>query len=124
MSCVVQGRAQGHRGASFVEIYQNCNVKRGVRMGSDGFLRLVDVAEVGLDQILVHDEQQPFPSLAFALSRLNVDDESPTPFGVFRDVQRTEYSSAVADQVMEAADAQGPGDLAALLRSNGTWPVG
>ena len=149
--------AHAHRGSSFVEIYQNCNVfndgqfdgvikkqqrdemminlvhgepilfgadrQRGVQMGEDGFLRLVDVADVGLDRILVHDKHHPFPSLAFALSRLNTDDASPTPFGVFRDVDRHEYSSSVADQVMAASEAQGPGDLSALLRSNGTWPV-
>ena len=150
--------AHEHRGASFVEIYQNCNVfndgqfdgvikkqnrdemminlvhgepmvfgaerQRGVLMGDDGFLRLVDVADVGIDRILVHDQYHRFPSLAFALSRLNTDDDSPTPFGIFRDVQRAEYSSAVRDQVLEAAEAKGPGDLAELLRSNGTWQVG
>ena len=97
--------------------------ERGVMMGEDGFLRLVDVADVGLDRILVHDQHHPYPSLAFALSRLNTDDHSPTPFGVFRDIQRPEYSHAVADQVMAASERKGPGDLEALLRSNGTWTV-
>ena len=97
--------------------------ERGVMMGEDGFLRLVDVADVGLDRILVHDQHHPFPSLAFALSRLNTDDHSPTPFGVFRSVQREEYTTAVADQVMSASEAKGPGDLDALIRSNGTWTV-
>ena len=150
-------RAQQHRGASFVEIYQNCNVfndgqfnditkknqrdemmidlvhgepilfgaenQRGVMQGSDGFLRIVEVADVGIDNILVHDEYHPFPSLAFALARLNTDDHSPTPFGVFREFERPEYSQAVADQVVAASEAKGPGDLEALLRSNGTWRV-
>jgi 2-oxoglutarate ferredoxin oxidoreductase subunit beta len=149
--------AHDHRGASFVEIYQNCNVfndgqfaditkkqmrdemmidlvhgepilfgaerQRGVMMGDDGFLRLVEVADVGIDRILVHDQYHTYPSLAFALSRLNTDDHSPTPFGVFREIERQEYTTAVGDQVMAAADAKGPGDLAALLRSNGTWHV-
>jgi 2-oxoglutarate ferredoxin oxidoreductase subunit beta len=149
--------AHAHQGASFVEIYQNCNVfndgqfdditkknrreemmidlvhgepitfgadrSRGVMQGSDGFLKLVDVADVGLDNILIHDAQAPYPSLAFALARLNDDDHSPTPFGVFRDVTRTEYSQAVSDQVVAASDAKGPGDLRDLLASNGTWTV-
>ncbi len=149
--------AHAHRGASFVEIYQNCNVfndgqfagvtkksvrdemlidlvhgepiifgaerQRGVVMGSDGQLRLVDLADVAPDDVLVHDANRDDPSLAFALARLSTDDVSPTPFGVFRDVQRQEYAGAVADQVLDASERRGPGDIEALLRSNGTWTV-
>jgi 2-oxoglutarate ferredoxin oxidoreductase subunit beta len=149
--------AHEHRGASFVEIYQNCNVfndgqfnditkrqardemminlvhgepilfgaerQRGVMMGSDGFLRIVEVADVGIERILVHDQHHAHPSLAFALGRLNTDDHSPTPFGIFRSVDRPEYASAVSGQLAAAAEKKGPGDLAALLRSNGTWQV-
>src|SRR5690606_30792559 len=43
--------------------------QRGVMMGSDGFLRLVEVADVGIDAILVPDQFAPNPSLAFALAR-------------------------------------------------------
>ncbi len=149
--------AHDHRGASFVEIYQNCNVfndgqfnditkrsvrdemmidlvhgepilfgadhRRGVMMASDGHLRLVDVADAGIDQILIHDVHHPYPSLAFALARLNRDDHSPTPFGVFREVERPEFASSVSAQLAAASEAKGPGDLNALLRSNGTWTV-
>ena len=62
--------------------------QRGVVMGSDGQLRLVEVADVGEDALLVHDAARPDPSLAFALARLSNDDHSPTPFGVFRQVER------------------------------------
>jgi len=149
--------AHDHEGASFVEIYQNCNVfndgqfdgvtkrnvreemmidlvhgqpirfgadgHRGVVMKSDGELAIVDVSEVGENQLLVHDAHRHDPSLAFALARLSYDDHSPTPFGVFRSVQRTEYASAVSAQVAASSTRSGPGDLAALLRSNGTWTV-
>ena len=98
--------------------------QRGVMMGTDGFLQLVDVAEVGLGRILVHDAHHPYPSLAFALARLNTDDRSPTPFGVFRQVERQEYAGAVSAQLTATAAQKGPGDLTALLRSNGTWQVG
>jgi 2-oxoglutarate ferredoxin oxidoreductase subunit beta len=97
--------------------------RRGVMMAEDGHLRLVDVAEVGLERILVHDMHHPYPSLAFALARLSEDDHSPTPFGVFREVQRTEFAGAVGAQLAAASESKGPGDLAALLRSNGTWTV-
>jgi len=149
--------AHAHQGASFVEIYQNCNVfndvqfagatkkasrdemmidlahgepilfgnenQRGVMQGTDGFLHIVEVADVGLDRILVHDEKNEHPSLAFALARLNSDDHSPTPFGVFRNIERAEYTKSVSDQVLAASEANGPGDLNTLLASNGTWTV-
>jgi 2-oxoglutarate ferredoxin oxidoreductase subunit beta len=97
---------------------------KGVVMGADGQLRLVDVADVGEDALLVHDVHRHDPSLAFALARLSHDDHSPTPFGVFRNVERPDYGTALGHQVLAAVEQKGPGDLASLLRSNGTWTVG
>ncbi len=97
--------------------------RRGVVMGSDGQLRFVDVEHLGTDELLVHDARRPDPSLAFALARLSNDDRSPTPIGVFRQVERPEYSAAMARQVLGASERRGPGDLSKLLRSNGTWSV-
>ena len=150
--------AHAHRGASFVEILQNCNVfndgafeditgrekrsemiidlhhgeqirfgadrQRGVVMGSDGQLRIVEVADVGEDALLVHDAHRDDPSLAFALARLSSDVHSPTPMGVFRSVERPDYGAGVSTQLLQASERKGPGDLAELLRSNGTWQVG
>ena len=88
-----------------------------------GGSRVVDVAEVGEDRILVHDEQRTDPGLAFALSRLSRGPMEPTPIGVFRAVDRAEYV-AETDLQLDAALAQkGGGDLAALLRSGATWEV-
>lgn len=92
-------------------------------MGQDGQLRLVDVADVGEDALLVHDAHRSDPSLAFALARLSSDDHSPTPFGIFRSVERPDYGTSVGNQLAAAAASKGPGDLAALLRSSGTWTV-
>ena len=98
--------------------------QRGVMMGSDGFLRLVEVADVGLDNILVHDRYHTYPSLAFALARLNTDDHSPTPFGVFRERRAPRVHVGGRRPARRGQrEAKGPGDLAALLRSNGTWTV-
>lgn len=149
--------AHDHQGASFVEIFQNCNVFndgqfegvtgkenredrlinlrhgeqlrfgkdgcKAVVMGRDGQLRIVDAADVSDDEILVHDAHRTDPSLAFALARLSNDDASPTPFGVFRQVERPEYSHETGRQLVAASERKGPGDLGALLRSNGTWTV-
>jgi 2-oxoglutarate ferredoxin oxidoreductase subunit beta len=150
-------RAHDHKGAAFVEIYQNCNVfndgafdrilskdarprmliplehgkpirfgpegEHGVAVGPDGTLRVVEVAEVGEERLLVHDETREDPSLAFALSRLARGPYEPTPIGVFRAVERPDYGSAMTAQLLEAQERQGPGDLAALLRSASTWTV-
>src|ERR671923_329161 len=96
-------RAHQHRGASFVEIYQNCNVfndgafgeitsrekrenmliplvhgepirfgpdgSRGVVIDSQRGAHIVDVADVGEEALLVHDETRDDPSVAFMLSR-------------------------------------------------------
>ena len=66
----------------------------------------------------------PDPSLAFALARLSRSVHEPTPIGVFRAVERPEYADrGRAASCCAAAEQKGPGDLGALLRSNGTWTV-
>ncbi|MHB8681112.1 MAG: 2-oxoacid:ferredoxin oxidoreductase subunit beta [Acidimicrobiales bacterium] len=150
-------RAHAHKGAAFVEIYQNCNVfndgaferitgrdvrsenliplvhgepirfgaegEHGVVLDRDG-LHIVEVADVGEDALLVHDETRGDPGLAFQLSRLARGPFEPTPIGVFRAVDRPEYGEAMSRQLLDAAERRGPGDVAALLRSGGTWTVG
>ena len=94
-------RAHDHPGASFVEVYQNCNVfndgafeaingkenradmliplehgqairfgangEHGVVSDPQGRLHVVEVADVGEEALLVHDEKRADPGLAFAL---------------------------------------------------------
>ncbi len=149
-------QAAAHRGSSFIEIYQNCNIfndgafialtgkegrsqnriylehgkpirfgpdrEKGVVMTSEGRCEIVDVATVGEDKLLVHDEHRDDPSLAFALSRLADGPTGPTPLGVFRDVQRPAYGDGIEAQLRRAAESQGPGDLTKLLASE-TWSV-
>ncbi len=150
-------RAHEHQGASFIEVYQNCNVfndgafegitakearsemlielhhgepirfgadsQRGVALNEFGECEVVDVATVGEDRLLVHDEHRHDPTLAFALSRIADQPTMPTPVGVFRDVQRPSYELEVQRQLVGAAERNGPGDLAALLHSGATWEV-
>ena len=97
--------------------------EKGVIIDDNGSAVIVDVADVGEERMLVHDESRPDPSLAFALSRLANGPYSPTPIGVFRAVQRPDYGSLVQDQLVAAAARKGPGDLVALLRSGTTWTV-
>ncbi len=85
--------------------------------------KVVNVADVGVDALLVHDEHREEPGLAFLLSRLSNRPVSPTPVGVFRSVDQPEYATGVAKQLVDAQAQKGPGDLAAMLRSAGTWTV-
>jgi 2-oxoglutarate ferredoxin oxidoreductase subunit beta len=98
--------------------------QKGVMIDSQGAAVIVDVADVGEDRLLVHDESASQPTMAFALSRLAGGPYSPTPVGVFRAVERPDYGAMAQDQLVAAAAAKGPGDLAALLRSGTTWTVG
>ena len=97
--------------------------EHGVVM-EDGVAKIVDVADVGEDRLLVHDEKREDPSLAFALSRLSSGPTTPTPVGVFRAVERPHYGAMVGQQLVAAAESKGPGDLAKLLTSGSTWTVG
>jgi 2-oxoglutarate ferredoxin oxidoreductase subunit beta len=89
-----------------------------------GGVRIVDVADVGEDALLAHDETRDDPSIAFMLSRIASGPYEPTPVGVFRAVERPEYGGQVNQQLAAAQDQRGPGDLAELLRSGATWEVG
>ena len=97
--------------------------ERGVVQRPDGRLEIVDVADVGEDMLLVHDEAREDPGLAFALSRLSQGPYEPTPVGVFRAVQRLEYGAEMSRQVVSAQATRGEGDLGALLRSGSSWFV-
>jgi len=150
-------RAHDHKGAAFVEIYQNCNVfndkaflqltgkqervenrinlehGRPVVFGEDdskgvvlrgAHASVVTVADVGIDAIHVHDERLLDPTAAFALSRLSHGPYGPTPVGVFRDVPRPVYEQELQKQILDAVHSKGPGDLASLVASTGSWTVG
>ena len=95
----------------------------GVMLDGQGRARIVNVADVGEEAILVHDEHREEPGLAFMLSRLARGPHEPTPIGVFRDVERADYGKEVARQLAAAQARQGPGDLAGLLASGSTWEV-
>ncbi len=150
--------AATHRGASFVEIYQNCPIfndgaydaikgkgadeaiirlvhgepitfaggTRGVlRDGSTGELSVVDVDQVGVDSLLVHDAHREDPTLAFALSRLTDAGElRQAPIGIFRDVERPTYDDLARQQLETAGRPDDPdAALQSLLRGAETWTV-
>jgi 2-oxoglutarate/2-oxoacid ferredoxin oxidoreductase subunit beta len=94
--------------------------ERGVAMGSDGQLRIVDVAEVGEDALLVHDPARPDSGLAYSLARLAEAPTGPTPIGIFRDVARPVYGRGERFSTTAGSEA----DLSELLVAGETWTVG
>ena len=127
--------AASHRGASLVEIYQNCVIfndgafdplkeygfielrhgepitfgldgSLGVVADASGGIRVAQVSEVGLDAVLRHDARAENPELAFALSRLTDSQGMATsPIGIFRDVDHPAYDDLARAQVHVPADA-------------------
>jgi 2-oxoglutarate ferredoxin oxidoreductase subunit beta len=139
-------RAAAHKGTSFVEVYQNCNVfndgqwdyvkerdskddmvlelQHGHPMifgkNRDKGIRLKGITE---DDLLFHDEQAPEPTLAYMLSRMGRESGFPEPIGVFRAVERPRYDVQINDQVTLAKSNLGEGDLRDLYYSDDTWTV-
>jgi 2-oxoglutarate ferredoxin oxidoreductase subunit beta len=102
--------------------------EKGVILDTDGRLRVVEVADVGADRILVHDEAND-RGLGFMLSRISRGPQDPTPVGVFRAVdvrehpEHPEYGAAVTAQIAAAQERNGPGNLRDLLHSGAIWTV-
>lgn len=149
-------RAAEHRGTSFIEVYQNCNVfndgawdyatDRATRADTvvelehgkplifgkdrDKGIRLngmePEVVELGKgiteDDLLFHDELAVEPSLAYLLSRMRYP-EFPEPIGVFRAIDAPKYDELLNQQVGDAREKQGDGDLKTLFTSGSTWTV-
>ena len=119
-------RAATHRGAAFVEIFQNCNIYNDgafdfVRDEKENRVYLEHGKPVG-DTGITHDETDF--ATAFALSRVGIESHGVVPLGVFRDVQRASYDELAQAQLDQAAEERGPGDLQALVGSGDTWSIG
>ena len=146
-------RAHNHRGASFIEILQNCTIF------NDGAFNDVADKQIKAEHQLVLEHDKPLvfgkdrdhgirmngmrpevvklgngvtekdllvhdeTNLALAFMLGHFEPPMPTPVGVFYCVERPTYDAAVNQQLADAQAKQGPGDLAALLRRGDTWTV-
>jgi 2-oxoglutarate/2-oxoacid ferredoxin oxidoreductase subunit beta len=72
--------------------------------------------------IVVHDEKNPHPAMAFALSRL-APPQAPMPIGVYRDVEAAPFEARVWDQIEKIKSQRGEPNLEALLNAGDTWVV-
>ncbi len=145
-------RAAHHRGTSFVEVYQNCNVfndgvwdymkdkqvkddnavvlehDKPLIFGKDHTkgIRLrgvsLEVVNASDPDVWVHDELDEDPTRAFLLSRMRTP-HLPEPIGVLRAIDRPTYDAELNSQLKTAIDDRGRGDLTKLLNSGDVWTV-
>lgn len=149
-------RAAEHKGTSFVEVYQDCNVfnsgaffyaskkgekednivylehgkplifgkdkDKGIRLNAHGRPEVVELSNISEDDLLFHDESAEDPSLAFLLAQMR-HPVFPEPLGVLRNVSRPVYDEDVRNQVAQAKETLGEGDLEKLFNSGDTWVV-
>jgi 2-oxoglutarate ferredoxin oxidoreductase subunit beta len=146
-------RAHAHRGASYMEILQNCNIF------NDGAFNELSDKQIKAEHQLVLEHGKPLifgknkdkgirmngqraevvqlgngaaeanlvvhdeTNLALAFMLANFEAPLPTPIGVFYAVSRPTFDGAVNQQLEEAKTKQGRGDLQALLNRGDTWTV-
>lgn len=98
------------------------NRDKGIRLVGNR-LEVVSLADVAVDDLLIHDEACPDPSIQYMLSRLRYP-EFPEPIGVLRCVEGVAtYDDQINSQVEHAKSVRGAGDLDKLFRSGDTWQV-
>ncbi len=89
--------------------------------------RVVDLNEEGYtrDDLWVHEPADPFK--AALLTRFFDDPEHigslPRPFGVIHKKERVPYEQQLDEQIRQAREEKGEGDLDSLIRGDHTWTV-
>jgi 2-oxoglutarate/2-oxoacid ferredoxin oxidoreductase subunit beta len=146
-------RAAEHKGTSFVEIYQNCNIfndgafenltgknkkdyvvvmeeGKPYRYGQqeDKVLSLQD----GVFKENIYKENNTYPlhepgqdraSVEFALAEMTYDDTLPTPIGIFKIEDLPTYDELLTNQLENVKEKLGEGDLNKLLFTGNTWEI-
>ncbi len=146
-------RSNNHKGTSLLEIYQNCNVfndgaffgmtdkatkmnqtlflehgqplvfgenkDKGIRL--DGFKPIiVSLEDCSIDELWIHNEKDRVK--AGLLTRF-FDADFPRPFGVFYSEDRPTYEDALVQQIDDAMEQKGQGNLDDLLKGSNTWTI-
>lgn len=146
-------RSNNHKGTSLLEIYQNCNVfndgaffgmtDKSTKMNQALFLEhghplvfgenkdkgicldgfkpiIVSLEDCSVDDLWVHDEKDRVK--AGLLTRF-FDADFPRPFGVFYSEDRPTYEDALVQQIDDAMEQKGQGNLDDLLKGSNTWTI-
>ncbi|PAY19620.1 2-oxoacid:ferredoxin oxidoreductase subunit beta [Rhodopirellula sp. SM50] len=86
-------------------------------------LEIVNRSDVPDDDLLIHDEKDPNPSIQMMLARMRYP-EMPEPIGILRDVDNVStYDEQINAQVDLAKKTRGEGDLEKLFHAGDTWVV-
>jgi 2-oxoglutarate ferredoxin oxidoreductase subunit beta len=149
-------KAHAHRGTSFVETFQNCNIyndgaflmytekdtkpehtvfiehgkpllfgknkELGIKL--NGFRPEIISLEDGkhtIDDVIVHDETSR--ELAMIIAQFTDTKDFPVPFGVLYKVERPVFEDQMQQQIVEAKEKLGEGDLEKLLFAGNTWEI-
>ena len=97
-----------------------------VRDTTTGAMKVVDVADVAVSDLVVHDAHAEDPSSAFAISRLtDAGYLNRAPIGIFRQVQKPAYDDLARSQVDRSVvgTSSSATALTELLSSGDTWTV-
>lgn len=100
---------------------------RGIRLNGISPEVVSLTSGVTADDLLIHDEKSPAPTLAYLLSQMshieNDEGSFPEAVGVLRAVERPIHHELVEAQIAESRTKRGPGNLQALLTGDETWTV-
>ncbi len=104
-----------------------------IRDATNGGVKIVEVADVAAESVLIHDAANSDPTTAFAISRLTEAGHlHRAPIGIFRSIERATYDDQARAQVATAVEAGATGavgssartrKLAALISGRDTWTV-
>jgi 2-oxoglutarate ferredoxin oxidoreductase subunit beta len=96
---------------------------KGIRLRENN-PEVVTIGENGVTEkdILVHDEHQENPTIAYMLTRMEPPD-FPVVIGVFRSVKHPTYEDLMVEQIEAVKSQKGKGNLMQLLAGSETWEV-
>ncbi|MCX8011270.1 MAG: 2-oxoacid:ferredoxin oxidoreductase subunit beta, partial [Ignavibacteria bacterium] len=75
------------------------------------------------DDLFVHDEFRKDPAVAFMLAHLGEEPGFPVPVGIIRQILKPTYDELLMQQIEDAKQRKGKGDLKKLLTETNTWVV-
>ena len=154
MGAIIE-EAHHHKGTSFVEIYQNCNIFNdgafanltdkefksktrilleqgspmifgpennfGLKLVGASF-EIIDLEKnYSINDVLIHNYKDK--NLANLISEMTYDEKLPVPFGIFYKEEKPTYENMMVNQIKEAIDSKGRGDIEALIKGFETWTV-
>jgi len=99
---------------------------KGIVRSAGGGVEVVEVTPENAGDLLVHDQENPDPSTAFALSRLtDAGVLHQAPIGIFRSVARQTYDDGARQQIATASAGHDDPNaaLSTLISGKDTWTV-